>query len=441
MNKLIIIFLALYTTPSSYSGVFQDINKNPIVLSDEIIKVIDEELIGKKSKSNSLKVNLKLPKEFIANENLSKNMCYRINIFGNDDKSPLSAYSNAKFDIPKIADNKIKFPVKNAPNSIQISFDMKGYYSSNIYLGNSRGVDVDCIDIEIPLIALDAAEALTDNQSGILVKKESLIEEVFIDDDSQVKMFLDDEMKKVPFRSRGSAKYIYYKDLKPGNTMIKLAIKDKGFINEIIHLIANEVTIIDDRFSEKNNLGVSFFKNKPLGINEEPFDLMKKLKSGLSENIESTLVKSVSKINTIKRQHSKLLVHNDLEINGKNLYYSFGLNDQKVVIPSDEYAKIFFETNNIDVDDDFCVLELKLNKGTSKIYASNSNGETIDAPDIIIKDKYGNMSGRVNKNADLAYLVGYLGGVIDYQIVYEDGLSQFGQVPCSSNSYIIEQLL
>ena len=164
------------------------------------------------------------------------------------------------------------------------------------------------------------------------------------------------------------------------------------------------------------------------------------------EKIESQLLPSVIKdkynrINILKRKNSKLIVHNDIKIQGKNLYYQIGASDQKIVIPSEEYASLFFERNNLDQSNDFCIVQINLHLKPIAIYAGSSSGDIVDTPDVIIKDKFGKMSTTIQEYSEVAYLIGYLDGIIDYRIAYKDGTSQFGQVPCSKKSYIIEQLI
>jgi hypothetical protein len=438
---LITINLFLFTSLSNAS-VFKNINSKPIVLSDQLLSSIDIELFGKKSKSvDKVISNVKDVKKVNVIES-PKNLCYKLRYLTSSKlTSSIQSYSNSKLTIPKLnKNNEIIFSVKNLPNSMQVSFGGDGFISTNSYFGNSSGVEIDCIDYLLPILTDDEGITLRDGTSGILVKVSKIIDEIIIEDEGQVKVYLDKNLKLVDFKNRANAKFIYFKNLSPGNTIVKIGIPEKGFASEIVHLISGENTFIDDRFIEIKNLNIKFYNKNLMGNKDEPFPNMKVLDSGLPGFFKSKISGSQSIVSALKRRHSKLLVYNNQKVQGKTLYYNFGNSDQDIVIPSREYSSLFFDRNNLDDDREFCIVEIKLNKNTSAVYASNSDGIVIDSPDVIVMDKFGKMLTSVNTNSRAVYFIGYLEGVIDYRLAYRDGKSQYGQVPCSDDSYIIEQL-
>lgn len=439
--KFLLIILLLISN-QVISSVFKNISDNPIVLSEEILNLIDQELLGsKKHDFQKPIINAKTNNQESLLNQSKLNLCYRFNFFTNElNHLILKPYSNSKIFVPEInKSGELNFSVKNLPNNLQVSFSSDGYIPVNLYLGNSAGVEVECNDYDIPIFSTDLKLNIIEDKSSILIANSEIFDEIIVEDKNQIKIYLNEEFNIT--KKQSESKFVLYTNLSPGNTIIKYGIPSKGIASELIHLIVNEITFLDDRFVDIEKLKIEFFKRNLLSNTNEPFVENRKLKNILPGFFKTNMTNDGTFISSIKRKNSKLLVHNDQKIQGKNLYYHFGISDQKLIIPSNDYANLFFERNNLDNDREFCIVEFNLNPGTVEMYAAVSNGETIDSPDMIIKDKYGNMSSVVKINSESAYLIGYLDGVIDYRIVYQDGTSQYGQVPCSNNSYIIEQLI
>tara|TARA_B100000886_G_scaffold337520_1_gene298395 strand:+ start:1121 stop:2437 length:1317 start_codon:yes stop_codon:yes gene_type:complete len=423
-----------------YSTVFNSINKKQIVLSDQIIKSIESSLSGKNVKNQE---NLSISNSHVngfREPNLIKNYCVKFKFLGNE-KNLVRIYSNSKIFIPQLKKkNELQLSLRNSTNIIQVSFGANQMISTNIFLGNFQGVESGCLDYEIPFLAKEFFPNEEIFGSGILIKMSNYLESVNVDDQHKEKLLLDKDFKSVGININ-KAEYVLFKSLTPGNTVIKFGIKDIGLVTEMIHLIDGEITYIGDRFIQSNNLSLSFFNENLMSKELEPVLVTKKIYNAISNEVLSKFKNGENQLRSFRLKHSKLLVHNNLKLLDKNLYYNVGSNDQGISIPSKEYVELFYQRNNLYEDNEFCIVQISPKGKVLAIDVSNSDGFKIESPDLISKDIFGKMSSVPSVNTDTLYIIGYLKGVIDYRIVYKDSANQYGQVPCSDESYIIEQLL
>ena len=438
-----LVILLFFSITNGYGSVFNDIEKSSKNLSDEILSAIDGVLthssrIVDLPNTEQLKTD---PLKFVT-PSKNKNLCYDLSFFDGYklDLRP-RLYSFSKISFIENSNNKIDLSVRNSSNLIQLSFFEKGHVATNSYFGNSRGVESLCVSTQIAMLPSHDELKLNEGYSGILIKTGQIIDQASVNETNYEKLYLDSDLKVITKRGDATkVKYTYFRNIAPGNIELKLGIQDKGYVSEIIHLIHDEVTFIDDKFSKIKNRRINFFKKNLMANKRMPENIFKVLKSVNNGNFESNLVKNSHVVSETKLRFSKLLVHNGVKISGKHLYYNIGDSDHEIVIPSNDYANLFFETNNLDTERKFCIVEIPLPANALKIDVSNSDGDNLDSPDLIVKDRYGNMSGAVSEKSDVIYIVGYLNGVIDYKIQYKDNSNQYGQVPCSDDSYIIEQL-
>ena len=423
----------------SFGNVFNELDIKASHLTPSVLNTIDSLLKGEENKLNFSVSEMK--NDPGVDSIIPINTCFNFSfksIFGEIPFKDVFSYSFTKINIPNLNNGQFEILMKKGASKLQVSFASKEFIPMNTYIGNSDGVEKNCASIIIPFFS--NLPGLNDELSGLLIERDSMVKDVSPNSMNYKKAFLD--LNYNVLNDITDSKYIVIYNLAPGNNSISIELQDKNVVSEFVHLISGEITLINDAFVEIANQNIKFYKNNLMSNKAEPKYFNNRLRGVFQQIIVPEVSKNEFKgINYIKWASSKILLQHDEKIVGKNLYYNVNSLNQNIVIPSNEYLNLFFEKNNIDPNDKFCVIEIPDIKFASSFNVSNSDGSSIESPDFISKDVFGNMSSKISKETDSIYIFGYMPGIIDYNISYQDGSHQYGQVPCGEDSYIIEQLL
>lgn len=436
MRTLIQLFLLLSLSPAR-ANIFNNIDSASKDLSIQIIGNINDVLSGEKPPA--LVPSHRNSKPIFLNNSVAS-LCYEFHFLPTINEE-IMTYSFSKLPINNInKDGKLRYALKKASNKIQQSIKVSGFYPLNFYLGLSSGVPVNCINMDIPLINTDTNLLKTGN-SGLLVEVNSIIEDVNLDTKYSKVLYLDKNLNVIKKNQLTLRKYNLYINLKPGNTILKLGLKDRSSVSDLVHLISDEILFVPERFIDGKQSEFLFFSKNILAQKNAPLILNNRIKSVFTKIKQQSNHSNKVKITFGKGfPFSKNLLFAGEVFYNKNIYYNLNDLKQNIIAPSEDYISILFERNNLRPEDKFCMVELPLLSKISSIDASNSDGENLESVDLIGIDEYGKMSTRFNERTQRVFLIGYISGVIDYKINYLDGSGQYGQVPCAEDSYIIEQL-
>ncbi len=298
--------------------------------------------------------------------------------------------------------------------------------------------------MDIPVFTREAFDNLirTNNLYGLgahfLIELDDQTEDVELDVNAKYedKLYLNEKLVAVN-RNDSDYKYILFVGLDAGNTVVYYKNAKNEVTHKIVHLVEKEIYYDPNFYAE--------FAEDSIELYEE--NLLSKCK-GLLDVASTNITPWSFKGQTQKESVNKHKIGRMIYPLGTRKYYELShLNESifigrweesKLVVPDEEYIDFVLKSFNAQPNE--CLVQLNLAKNIARVeYNGLSKGGMIQ-PVVQYLDDDGKFYSEVSDKTKKVFIRGEEQGLLNIQLEYLDGSSQFIQTFCSQSTYLIEQL-
>lgn len=284
------------------------------------------------------------------------------------------------------------------------------------------------------------------DSQGLLLIKLNSAEDCEIDGEHDLKIALDNGFKV----TQTTPVYYLFVGITPGNLMVHYKINNEQTLSKLINVRDSgkykEMFFDELETKSEKQYQVKFLMSTLLGGINNDFYFS-------DDQIE--LYQSDSRLQNIANNYyeyfyPQALADNQhfIKINMPQLemFVDKGERSNEVEIPSDDYVEYIMKLFKVDDDEieTSCFVQINLAKDKEIVRINPERNSLIDInPLVLTIDSDGTKGGSlndVNINTKKIFLYGENNGVINYNVEYIDGTSDYLQTFCSKNTYIVQQL-
>ena len=298
------------------------------------------------------------------------------------------------------------------------------------------------VDFDIPLIDEGTFEQYGDSDTNfdggfLLVWISKKAEDVDIDSEYSLRIFLDEEFREVSHEDEYS--YVLFMGIQPRITNLSYLLENGEVAEKPVHISANEI-LYD--FSSIGEAGYETFE-----LYQKNLFSGKRVELPLGEREISYFNRDISPTRKglnyydIKRPALPAGSRNYLKLEHLDgtLYVGYK-KEHRLEIPGQDFIENIMDGFGIDDLSNSCLIQLNFSDPIIHFGAGLDSFQWHDGIDLVYLNSDGTFEEMPSLKTEKAFILGESAGVLAGAAEYSDGRREFFKSFCSPGSYLIEQL-